>query len=248
MSRRPNRPVIAVLAAVSTLAVLAAIGGPAGAADGGNLILGQLNEATNTTYLQMNNPTQIGLQVDVPAATGGVGIVGTGSAGVRGTTTNGVGSGALGVGNEGELGSGTVGVHGLGPDFGTANTYGVEGSHADVGVYGWGDTGVLAQGYDANSIGLVAVPGSTENGLAIDAMGKVKLKESGKITIPAGASQATKFDVRILTGSIVLVTLQQNRAGIWVQAAVPNVAGDKFTVFLNKPVPSNTILAWTVLN
>jgi hypothetical protein len=32
------------------------------------------------------------------------------------------------------------------------------------------------------------------------------------------------------------------------QAAVPDVTGDRFTVYLNKPVTKNTTFAWVVIN
>ena len=50
------------------------------------------------------------------------------------------------------------------------------------------------------------------------------------------------------TASLVLATLQDNRAGIFVQAAVPNISGSSFTIHLSKAVSANTKVAWFVVN
>jgi hypothetical protein len=219
---------------------------PAEAANYDPLTLGVPNTATSTTYLEVTNG-QLPLSV---TSTGGQApaITGTGdTAGISGF--GGTGTGVTGSGGYGVQGIGTVaGVDGLGEGFDGPSSIGVFGHNATTGVYGWGPIGVEAQGEGADSTGLRASPGSTENGYAIDALGKVKLKESGKIVVQAGNDRVTKFDVRLLAGSIVLVTSQQNRDGVFVQAAVPNVTGDRFTVFLNKPVTRNTTFAWVVIN
>ena len=52
-----------------------------------------------------------------------------------------------------------------------------------------------------------------------------------------------------LTGSsLILATLQQNQSGVWVQSAVPDVAGNSFTVHLNKAVTASTTVAWFTVN
>jgi hypothetical protein len=47
---------------------------------------------------------------------------------------------------------------------------------------------------------------------------------------------------------VLLVTLQQFEAGIYVAAAVPDVANSKFTIRLNKTPTVNLKLAWFVVN
>jgi len=54
--------------------------------------------------------------------------------------------------------------------------------------------------------------------------------------------------VALTTASLVLATLQDNRAGIFVQAAVPNISGSSFTIHLSKAVSANTKVAWFVVN
>ncbi|HEX9542105.1 MAG TPA: hypothetical protein VGA04_28575 [Streptosporangiaceae bacterium] len=42
--------------------------------------------------------------------------------------------------------------------------------------------------------------------------------------------------------------MQQNVAGVWVRAAVPNVSGSSFTVYLSKAVSASTKVGWFVVN
>ena len=52
----------------------------------------------------------------------------------------------------------------------------------------------------------------------------------------------------LTAASLVLATLQQDRAGVWVRSAVPNVAASSFTVHLSKAVSASTGVAWFILN
>jgi hypothetical protein len=54
--------------------------------------------------------------------------------------------------------------------------------------------------------------------------------------------------VALTSASLVLATLQQDRAGVWVRSAVPNIAGSSFTVHLNKTVTASTSASWFVVN
>ena len=47
---------------------------------------------------------------------------------------------------------------------------------------------------------------------------------------------------------MVLATLQTNRAGVYIQAAVANPATNKITIYLNKKVPAATKVAYFILN
>jgi hypothetical protein len=46
----------------------------------------------------------------------------------------------------------------------------------------------------------------------------------------------------------VLATLQQDRPRVFVRSAVPNAAGNSFTVRLNKAVGSDTTVGWLLVN
>jgi hypothetical protein len=71
---------------------------------------------------------------------------------------------------------------------------------------------------------------------------------SGKATVNAGNVSVSVFGVPLTTNSLILAMVQQNRTGIWVRAAVPNVGSSSFTLFLNTNAPSNTRIAWFVVN
>ncbi len=70
---------------------------------------------------------------------------------------------------------------------------------------------------------------------------------SGILAARAGRCSATQVGVPLTAASLVLATLQQNQAGVLVQAAVPNVAGSSFTVHLSKTVPARTKVAWFIV-
>jgi hypothetical protein len=46
----------------------------------------------------------------------------------------------------------------------------------------------------------------------------------------------------------VLAVLQQDRSGIYVRSAVPDAAGDSFTLHLNNAVSSDTKVRWFIVN
>ena len=68
------------------------------------------------------------------------------------------------------------------------------------------------------------------------------------LTVASGPSKVTKTGVTLTAASLVLATLRQDVAGVWVRSAVPNVAGSSFTVHLNTAVTASTKVAWFVAN
>jgi hypothetical protein len=66
-------------------------------------------------------------------------------------------------------------------------------------------------------------------------------------TVPAAVA-GTVTGVGLSAASLVLATMQQDRPGVWVRSAVPNVAGNSFTISLNKAVTVATDVAWFVVN
>jgi hypothetical protein len=71
---------------------------------------------------------------------------------------------------------------------------------------------------------------------------------SGALTVTAGSAKATQTGVALTSISLVLATLQQHTTGVYVTAAVPNVVGKSFTVYLSKAVTAATKVAWFVVN
>lgn len=159
---------------------------------------------------------------------GGNGVYGFSDAG---TGVAGVSSSANGV--EGEsAGSAASGVFGQNGSTG----YGVAGQ-ADSGTGVWGDS--------ASSTGVLA---SSANGTALQVSGKAAFSRSGRLTIAAGKTSAIVTGVALSSASLVLATLQQHVAGVYVVAAVPNVAGSSFTVYLSKAPTASAQVAWFVVN
>ena len=52
----------------------------------------------------------------------------------------------------------------------------------------------------------------------------------------------------LTSASWILATVQQNLSGIYVRAAVPNITGSSFTVYLSKAPAASAKVAWFVVN
>lgn len=127
--------------------------------------------------------------------------------------------------------------------FGGANTHGVVGTGgvSGDGVQGLGNgTGSGVHGVGTgNGIGVLAenLAGSTA-GIALKATGRTVFSRNGVLTAAAGHSTATMPGVALTPASLVLATLPQHAAGVYILAAVPNVAGSSFKVYLSKAGPA----------
>ena len=148
--------------------------------------------------------------------------------GVWGTGGSSNGTGVQGFGGGGINGAGTgVGVAGFGGKGGGNGVEGSAGSAATAGVLAFNGFG----------------------GTALQVNGIAAFRRSGLLTIPAGASSGTVFSLAPLSSaSLMLATLQQDRAGVWVRSAVPNIAGGSFTIHLSKAVTASITVAWFVVN
>ncbi len=261
------------LAAVLTAEVLARPT-PAVADNGGNVILGAAN--TETSFTQISNSTAGQISLWGQAAGSGTGLYGTtvdgagviGDAsgngyGVQGYSGTGGGDAVLGLSE----GTGN-GVHGyasgspsgvLGENGGTGNgVYGHVNNSGASGVYGQNDGtgfgvagraagGVGALGDSANGVGVWA---SSQNATALKVTGSAQFSRSGTATV-AGTSAAPKSSVRVhlpITAKSMMTALLQKRvSGVYVAAAVPDVAGGYFTIYLNKAVSTSVgPIAWIV--
>jgi hypothetical protein len=192
-----------------------------------------------------------GVAVDGSSTTGfggafsaGSGIGVTGSSGGSGPGVRGVCIKGEGVyGQNGSKSSALTGVnngvHGV-SDSSLGNGVLGENSGGGAGVAGASGTGVAVLGQSPNGTG---VSGTSANGTGVSATGQTALRvagpavfdRSGTLTISAGKASATQTGIAPLTAaSLVLATVQQNLSGVYVRAAVPNAAGDSFTVYLSK--------------
>jgi hypothetical protein len=126
-----------------------------------------------------------------------------------------------------------TGVHG----DGTVN--GVEGTSQKVGVKG---TSTAAAG-----TGVIA-ENTAVGGTALNVKGKASFSRSGVITLSSSSSSVQKSAIPLTSSSYVLATIQTNTPGVFVRAAVPDVAGSKVTIFFSATAPAGTKVAWFVVN
>ena len=164
----------------------------------------------------------------------------TGSAGVRGVVPGNIGSNADGVVGE-AAGSGS-GVVGFGGPAGGTGVVGAGGGQSPS------PPGNGIRGLTSDSRGAGVIAENTAGGTALQVIGMARFSGSGVLTVPAGSSKVTKTGVPLTTASLVLATLQQNVAGVYVQAAVPNVSGSSFSIHLNKAVSANITVGWFIVN
>ena len=164
----------------------------------------------------------------------GVGVVGTGSGDGSGVTGNGGPNAGIGVAGVGV--GGGVGVWGTGGN----------GTGAGVWGTGGGGPGVRGTSQAASAPGVLAE--NTAGGTALKVSGPAAFSRSGVLTVAAGKSSATQTGVALTSARLVLATLQQNLSGVYVRAAVPNITGSSFTVYLSKAPTASSKVAWFVVN
>ncbi len=173
----------------------------------------------------------------------GIGVIGRGGGNLEAVAS--IGQGVVGLGG----GSNGTGVAGVGAGTG-AGVFGTGGSNGGTGVFGTGGgagaIGVTGTASTATGIGVLAE--NTAGGNALQVTGKAQFNRSGILTVAAGKSSATKTGVPLTAASLVLATLQQDRAGVYVRSAVPNVSASSFTIHLSKAVTANSNVAWFVVN
>jgi hypothetical protein len=157
----------------------------------------------------------------------------TASNGVKGGSADGVGVWGTSDTGFGVLGTGSVGLYGLGG-------YGVYAEGSDAGLFAAAEGGCTTD----PSTGHV----SCGIGVAIQVAGRAKFSRSGKAVFAAGTSSKKISAIAVYSDSLVLGTLQQNRAGVYVQAIVPDPADSSFTIYLNKAVASSTAVGWFIAN
>jgi hypothetical protein len=133
----------------------------------------------------------------------------------------------------GHSGNGSTGVQGLSLPDGVA----APATSPRTGVHGQCDgrdgTGVLAR---------------SEDGAALRVEGSAVFSRSGVLTVPAGATSATRTGVRLSDASLVLAVPQRHQVLRHVEAVVPHPGSSSFTVHLNLPASPGCVVAWFVVN
>ena len=180
----------------------------------------------------------------VGKSTAASGMHGTSAAGtgVRGETTSGVGvlgtADAAGIAGrfvgrtvvEGALAAGTVDASGAARLAGTLDVTG-QTSLASLKVAG-----------PATFAGAVTLPPEAK-------LEKLALpKTSGVVTLGKAAASVVVPKAPVAAGTLVVATLQKHVKGLWIEAAVPAVAGKKITIHFNKRAPKGTKVAWMLVN
>ena len=110
--------------------------------------------------------------------------------------------------------------------------------------------GVGVWGRSAHGVGVFA-DAANPDAVAFKANGVTKFARAGRLTIAVGQSSVSPlFSIRVDADTLVLATLQQNHAGLWIQSAVPDPAGNTFTITLNKAVTGLVPMkvAWFLVN
>lgn len=233
MAQKVNRKNVRVFLAVGALIVVAVVGvslglaaGPAQAGNGQSVILGVtcFNPGTNceTSGTAVYN-TGIGTAFDARAYHGEAGLVGENE-----SAPHTVGGLAAGVWGEGDR-------------------------PGDIGVFADGSTGLLGE-----SSGGTGVHAYSLYGTALKVEGRAQFSRSGLAAV-AGTAASPKNSVRvtlpetsvgplpITAKSMMTALLQKYVPEVYVVAAVPNVRGDYFTIYLNKAVTTTVgPIAWMV--
>lgn len=146
--------------------------------------------------------------------------------------------GVVGVdafGQIGVLAQGGTGVVGIGDGLGPPGLYG-------TGVYG--HAGASTTPVPPTNVGVYARGDGSATALRVQ--GKAVFSRSGRTYVAANLSYRVVTMAGVTSSSLVLITLQSRRTGVYVAAAVP--ASGKFTVYLNKAVTATTYFAYMVLN
>ena len=226
---RSRRMLLTGAAAGATAVAAQAVASPAQAADGDPLILGDDNSAETKTTLSSADSAVLevkntgGATALIARVPGGSGV---GLHGIGGTT------GVVGTSN-----------HPNGPGvLGECNTE----SPNDRGVVGTSHIGQGVAGYTETGTGLFGT--AFQGGKALEVNGRAFFSRSGKLTIPARSVSVVQTGVALTSDSLVLATLQQNIKGVWVKAAVPDVAKNSFEIFLNRKPKQSVTVAWFIVN
>ena len=183
---------------------------------------------------------------------------GPGKAGVLGQTTNNHGFGVQGrntvTKTYGYLGGNENGVYGASAVQGEAAVKGEHSAPTGVAVYGSNTASNAVGGFGAGGTGVFGQAPLDLDHWALTAIGRAAFPaRSGLLTIAKNMSSVSATVTALAASgpagpSMVLATLQTNRAGVYIQAAVANPATGKITIYLNKKVTAATKVAYFILN
>ncbi|MEP6758131.1 MAG: twin-arginine translocation signal domain-containing protein [Actinomycetota bacterium] len=220
----------ALAVAAGAAATAIATAGPAEAADGANLALGQAaTNQSSTKTLWTNDDTNWMLELN-------------GNLGLR-STMNGTGPGYAVLAETNSSGQPALGANN--DDASGTGVYAQADGATAIGAHATSNAGTGLKGRTQTGTAVLAV--AEAGGVGLDVQGPALFSRSGHATVGARKASVKVTGQSIDTGTMVLAVLQQQRAGVWVTAAVPAPAADTFTIFLNKSVGKKTKVAWFLL-
>jgi len=147
-------------------------------------------------------------------------------------------------------GNGKAGLRGL---ANTDQSYGAFAENLIAGTkgsLGGPKAGVVGQAPDAlGFVGVAATAGDAATALSVT--GRAQFSRSGRASVPSGRSYVVVNVPGGLSGaSLAVATPMLNRAGVYVQSAVPDPNSGQIRINLNKVASSSssTPIAWFVIN
>jgi hypothetical protein len=221
-ARYGRRAVILGAAAASAgLAADLVAGGTAEAAPDSSppVLLGKINITNGSTTVGSQRANGLEGHTHTKGFSGVSGIdfnKAKGSNGVYGQTNHGFGVFGIGIG-----GGNGVGGHSNTPGF----------------------TAVSA--VDSAPRGGTAILGQSQHGLALHAEGKVKMSNSGVVTVAGGQRTASVQVGGMTTSNKVFATIQQPQSGVHIEGAEPG--NESFTLTLSQRPSAPLRVAWFVL-
>lgn len=244
-----RRALLAAGAAGVAAAAAQAIAAPTKvfAADGDPVKVGVVNSGTLRTTVHSSGSD--GLLGSSAAGDGLVGFSTTGfKSGLYAYSSHANGNGVFGRNtannNQGSIAGSDHAVWGEGHKAVKAAIHGSHVVAGSAGVTGFN----TADGTMGSLGGVFGVAGVAPNNLwALGVNGKATFSRSGVLTIPKNAQSAKVSSVALTSSSFIIATLNQYRSGVWIAAAIPNVASDSITIYLNKKATLATKVAWFVL-
>lgn len=263
---RSRRALLAAAAGVAAAAAATVVAPAAAlATDPDDVVKSQDNATTAVTSI-----TQSTADTDAFQAHG----LGTGT-GVVGTTEGTTNAGVVGLAGDTSLSVYATQLFDIDAGlYGYANQTGLSSgilAEGPVGVYGYGDFAVYADGGTVGVFASAAPSGTavhahagagqppapltnvallgtvtSRNQVGIYARGRAVLPDrSGRTTIAKGKASKTVSVANMTSGNYAYAVLNTSRSGVYVRAVVPG--SGKITIYLNKAVPASTSVAWLVL-
>lgn len=231
--------------------------GEAGAANGDPMLVGRSNSATATTSLTV--PSGIGMTVvseegdgpalDVVGPSGGASILARTEGG---TALHGQTSGGLAVFAESIFGTGMRAFSGFGLALSVGSDFGkaiVAGSRDTAVEARSNSIAVHATAIPRGQASATAVLADCEDGVALDATGRVMFNRSGRVDVPIGQRSVTiAVPGGVTSSTLVFAQLRANPNNLVVRSAGPDPDTGSIVVRLSGVATRSTRLSWFVLD